>query len=347
MKKRYYTIFDLTPNPSPRERGALPKEKSSLRTENNLGTVGKSHRSKIYEISYTHNLRLLKQFIIFFILAHNTTAQTTLQVATKHVEKVFSGSQSLNIEAEKADIEVITWNGQEIKVEIELIAKHPDRRVASNDLETMKYVADKTKKDVFLRNYLLIKDEKAKPMSNLKAKYTVKIPEGMKVTIQNSFGKILVKGKIKLLKIKSDFCLIDLNEVEGKTELTTHYGEINVRNINGVLTVTSERSDLIINDLAGRCAVNSQYGRINIEGLTNLKKLTINAKKSEINLNKISLNSHAFRLTTTYGKLVLPAGFKEFSWLENSDVNKTAILNTTHPSKIDIVNIFGNINLNN
>ncbi len=294
-----------------------------------------------------HNIRHLKYLTLFIILAHNITAQTTVQVVTKHIEKTFSGSQTLTIEAEKADIEVVTWGGQEIKVEIDLIAKHPDRRVASNDLETMRYVADKMNKDVFLRNYLLIKDEKAKPMSNLKAKYTVKVPEGMKVTIQNSFGKISVKGKLKLLKIKTDFCIVELIDGEGKTELTTHYGEINTQNINGIMTITSERTDLIINELAGRCSINSQYGKINIGGLANLKKLTIEAKKSEINLNKISLNSHAFRLTTTYGKLVLPAGFKEFSWLENSDVNKTAILNTTHPSKIDIVNIFGNINLNN
>jgi Putative adhesin len=291
-----------------------------------------------------HNIRQLKYLALFIILAHNLVAQTTLQVVTKHIEKTFSGSQILIIEAEKADIEVVTWDKQEIKIEIDLIAKHPDRKVASSDLETLKYIADKINKEIFVRNYLLIQNEKLKPTSNLKAKYTVRVPEGMKITIQNSFGKVLVKGKVKLLKIKSDFCIIELNDVDGKIELNTHYGEINAKNNNGVSMITSERSDLIINKLSGDCTINSQYGKLTIEAMSNLKTLTIDAKKSDIVLGEISLKNHSFNLTSKYGKMSLPA---EFSWLENDKTSKVAIFNSTHPSKINITNSFGNITINN
>ncbi len=290
-----------------------------------------------------HNIRQLKYLTLFIILAHNLVAQTTLQVVTKHIEKTFSGSQTLIIEAEKADIEVVTWGKQEVKVEMELIAKHPDRKVASSDLETWKYVADKINHEIFVRNYLLIQNEKTKPTSNLKAKYTISVPEGMKITIQNSFGKVFVKGKVKLLKIKSDFCLVDLNEVEGKIELNTHYGEVNAKKINGVSAITSERSDLTISKLGGDCTINSQYGKLNIESITNLKSLTIDAKKSEIILGETSLKNHSFNLTSKYGKMSLPA---EFSWLANDKNSKVAVFNSTHPSKINITNAFGNITIN-
>lgn len=291
-----------------------------------------------------HNIRQLKYLTLFIVLAHNMAAQTTLQVVTKHIEKTFSGSQNLIIEAEKSDIELITWEKEEIKVEIDLIAKHPDRRVASSDLEMLKYVAEKINKEIFVRNYLLIQNEKLKPVSNLKAKYTIKVPEEMKVTIENSFGKIFMKGKVKLLKIKTDFCMIELNDIEGKIDINTHYGEINAKNLNGTTMIVSERSDLIINKLGGVCTINSQYGKLNIEQTLNLKSLTIDAKKTDISLSKLLLKNHSFNLSSKYGKMLLPA---EFSWIENEKSSKIAILNTTHPSKINITNAFGNITINN
>ncbi len=291
-----------------------------------------------------HNIRQLKYLILFIVLAYNITAQTTLQVVTKHIEKTFNGSQNLIIEAEKADIEVVTWDKQEIKVEIELIAKHLDRKIATNDLETMKYVADKINKEIFLRNYLVIQNEKAKPTSNLKAKYVIRTPEGMKVSIQNSFGKILVKGNTKYLFIKSDFCAIDLNDVEGKIELNTHYGEVNCKGIIGISKINSERSDLIINRLGGECSINAQYGSLKFVSITNLKNLTIDAKKSEISFAEISLPNHCFNLTSKYGKMTLP---RDFSWVENDNISKVAVFNSTHPSKISVKNSFGNISINN
>lgn len=287
---------------------------------------------------------ILTYLTLLISIAYGIEAQTTLQVVTKRIEKTFTGSQTLNIEAEKADIELFTWEKQEIKIEIELIAKHPDRKIATNDLETMKYVADKINKEIFLRNYLLILNEKEKPNSNLKAKYTIRAPEGIKVTIQNSFGKISVKGKSKLLKIKSDFCMIDLDETEGTIELNTHYGEINIKTLNGVSTITSERTDLIINQLGGKCTIINHYGKLNIVSVSNLKILNIDAQKSEILLDGLSLKSYCFNVSSKFGKMTLPA---EFSWLQNDKVLKTAILNTTLPTKIDIKNSFGNITIKN
>ncbi len=281
---------------------------------------------------------------MMFILAHATTAQTTLQVVTKSIEKTFSGSSILNIEAEKADIEILTWEKPEIKVTIDLIAKHPDRKTASSDLEMLKYVAEKTSREVFLRNYLVIQNEKTKPSSNLKVKYSFRIPEEMKVTIQNSFGKVYVKGNIKHLNIKADFCHIELDDLTGNTKLDTHYGEIISKSFNGIAVINSERSDLTFSNLGGQNTINAQYGKLRIESVDGLKSLYINAEKADINFEKAPLKSFYFDVSSRFGKMSLTS---DFSWLQNDKTERSAILNSTLSSKIIINNSFGSITIKN
>ncbi|MBA4853124.1 DUF4097 family beta strand repeat-containing protein [Emticicia sp. BO119] len=287
-------------------------------------------------------IHLLKPLLIGLFLLQQAKAQTTLQVVTKSIEKTFSITPNLVVEAEKADIELITWEKDKIQARIELIAKHPDRNVAKNDLEMLKYIADKMSDKILLRNYLVVQSNAQKPGSNFKTKYTIYLPENLKVTIQNSFGKIFIQGKYSQLTIKSEFCVLDLQKAEGIAKMETYYGVVHSKNFSGVSMIKSERSELFFQQLSGINIINAQYGKIEIESVVNLKSLTINAKKTEINL-KIPLQNHGFNLETRYGKMFLPDGFK---WVQNTDNTKAATYNLSAISKISIQNSFGNISIN-
>lgn len=287
-------------------------------------------------------IRLLKSMLLGLLLIAESQAQTTLQVVTKSIEKTFQATSTLVIEAEKADIELITWEKAEIQAKLELTAKHPDRNTAKNDLEMMKYVADRMSDKILLRNYLVVPAGTQKPNANFKAKYVIHLPENLKVTIQNSFGKILVQGKYSQLNIKSEFCILDLQKVEGNAKLETYYGEMHSKNFTGVTTIKSERSELFFERLSGVNTINAQYGKIEIESVANLKMLTINAKKTEISM-KIPLQNHGFNLESKYGKMSLPDGF---NWLQNTNNNKAATYNLSAISRINIQNSFGNISIN-
>ena len=287
-------------------------------------------------------IQLLKPLLLGLLLIQQSKAQTTLQVVTKSIEKTFLTSSTLVIEAEKADIEIFTWDKQEIQAKIELIAKHPDRNSAKNDLEAMKYIADRTPDKILLRNYLVIKNTSEKPVSNFKAKYIIYMPENLKVSIQNSFGKVFVQGKYSQLTIKSEFCVLDLQKAEGNARLETYYGEVHSKNFNGVTTIKSERSELFFQQMSGAYTINAQYGRIEIESVTGLKALNINAKKTEITL-KVPLQNYGFNIESKYGKVSIPDGFK---WLQNADSAKSATYNLSAIAKINIQNSFGNISIN-
>lgn len=77
-----------------------------------------------------------------FGLMTQAAAQTTLQVATKHLEKDFEAIKSIKIDAEKADIEIVVWNKSKVDLSVDLSAKHPEKAVAAKDLNYLKFAND-------------------------------------------------------------------------------------------------------------------------------------------------------------------------------------------------------------
>lgn len=234
------------------------------------------------------NIRLILPFLqlsLIVFLAFNLNAQTTLQVVTKVIEKSFSAQPILEIEAEKAAIFIEIWDKAEVKVSLELAAKHPDKKIAVTDLEMMKYVIEKIGGKLFLKNYLAVENLKNKPNSNFKAKYTIFLPKNTALNITNSFGKIYAKALTNKLKIKADFCKIELEDITGDVKLNTHYGELFLNEINATLSINTDRSDVMISNLAGESKLNSSFGNINITSLTKpFKKLEITANKADLKL---------------------------------------------------------------
>jgi hypothetical protein len=280
---------------------------------------------------------------MLLLLSSRAFPQEVLQVVTKSIDKTFAPTQNLKVDAEKADIELMVWEGDKIKVSLELIAKHPDRKTALKDLEMLKYVADKFGNEVVLRNYLQIQQENTKVESNLKAKYVIKIPELMAINIHNTFGKISITGKYKQLQLKTDFCNTELKKIIGNLKLETHYGEVFCQSVSGKISIKSDRTNLNISDISDECVIRSQYGKMQIQRIMNLQKLTIDAQKSEITLVGVSLKNHAFHLVNDYGKLKIPSGFS--SSTQNN--HQVAMLNENLTSKIYIVNSFGTTSIEN
>lgn len=287
--------------------------------------------------------RVLYPFISTWFLSNEGLAQGTLQVVTKSIDKSFDRTQSIKIEAEKADIELVVWSGEKIKVSIDLTAKHPNRKDALNDLEMMKYVAEKFGNVLVLRNYIQIENEKMKPVSNLKAKFVISIPEQMMVSIQNSFGKINISGKFKQLQLKTDFCNTELKNVSGIIKLDSHYGEVNAHDLSGKVELKSDRTEINLTKISKDFTITGNFLKLSINSVSNLQRLKIEAQKSEISLEGIFIKNHHFHLVSEYGKLKVPPNFVS-SHLKNKE---TATFNENIASTISISNSFGTISIEN
>ncbi len=218
------------------------------------------------------------------VFCHASGQAQTLQVVTKSVEKtfVFGKIKRISISAERADVEVSTWDRPEIKITVDLVAKHPDRTVATNDLDYFKHLIEASGNTVYARNYVLLPKGAAKPQANLKARYRLVVPASGAVTIQNNFGKVLIDGLSQETTVKADFCAVVLQNLVGKIAVDARFGTLRAENVDGDLALTTDRSDCHLKNIKGQCRIRAEYGNIEIETDKTLVKMDVKINQTTL-----------------------------------------------------------------
>lgn len=281
--------------------------------------------------------------ILLTICSKDIFAQNiTLQVVSKKIENTYSAIQRLNIQGEKADIELYAWTNPEIKVTTELIAKHPNRETAKNDLSVLKYEPRIIGNELYLGSYVLLNKNAEKPTSNLKTHYIIFLPTQVALEISNVFGKVVVKGKFMKFKLKSEFSQIEMTDIQGVSNISTKFGEIITERTDGEMQIETDHSDLTMKQLSGNCKIKANYGKIDIQPAKGLDKLDINANKTDVQLAYAKLCS--IEAQNDYGKLNVP---NNFTWKINNEQQKIATFSQPNKPKILVKNTFGNTSIEN
>ncbi|NBC09669.1 MAG: hypothetical protein GVY26_20950 [Bacteroidetes bacterium] len=250
------------------------------------------------------------------------TAQTSkLHVITKRLEKSFPyrDKYELNIEGEKADVLIETWDKPEIAVELELIARHPDRATAEADVEKIRYIAKRIKNKIYLRNYISIKEGEEKPVSNLQARYTVRVPENCPVYLKNYFGVANVTNLNNRFRFRGEFSNIGMENLRGEIDLDTRFGEIQAKAVDGQVAMDTRRTDITLEQIAGNYNIQTLYGKLRILSISEgLLDLNINAEKSEVFLFDSQLLEYGYSLTAQHGQIYFPSDLK-LEFLKNTE----------------------------
>ena len=297
-------------------------------------------------------MNFLKNILpVLFILATTGMAQTqtTLHVVSKTIEKVmpYKNGYEVNIEGEKAEIRVDTWEKDQVRVFTELIAKHPDKKTAEQDLDLMEYSAEQHGKNIYFRNYISKKG--APPQSELKAIYTITLPADCPVYLKNNFGLSNVSNLTNALTINSEFSKIWLENLRGEIGVTSRFGDITGRKIDGNVVFNTRRSNITLHEIKGNWNINAQYGIMKF--FTNpspeLLTMNINAEKSDVYFFDPQPNYYGYTLTAHYGNISVPNDLK-FNFLENSNQLKKAVFSSQiGQSNISIKISFGDITIRN
>lgn len=282
---------------------------------------------------------LIKITLLLLFSVGGATSQTVLQVVSKHIEKEFPNSPRLTIDADKADIELTSWEKKTVQVSILLTAKHPDKKTAEADLKLFKVIAEQRVDGIYLRNFLSSDTRSAHANgSNFKTKFSIKVPEGMLLKIKDSFGKINIHAKTEEVNLTTNFCAIQLSNLEGKLTLDTRYGDADLMNLTSSTMIRSNRTDLKFQNFGGSLNLKSNYGKVIFSGLAStMKNLAIEANKTDILLREIALSRYAFELSNQYGELRIPS---EFTLKKDEKNQKRAVFNLSNKHLISINNSF-------
>ncbi len=254
---------------------------------------------------------------IFISFSFSLFGQSALKVVTKKVEQtfVYKEGYELNIEGEKAEISVQSWDEAKIKIELELTAEHTDKKVAQTDVEKIQYEMERHKNKIYARNYI---NEDQAPASSLSARYVITMPRNCPIYIKNHYGEVNVNDLANSLKVNSHFSPVGLQNIDGFIEIRSRFGDISGQSLNGDINVFSRRSDVTLSDLKGMLNLESQYGQIHLARFAALTGLNIKAEKSDIFLDVPGFDLFAYLIESSHSKMQIPSEL-DFKYVENDN----------------------------
>ncbi len=257
--------------------------------------------------------------LLVWALAIGASAQNTVQVISKKIEKDFSyrNGYEVNVEGERAEVIVESWEKNDINVLIEIYVKHPDKATAERDMEAVHYLADRVKNKIYLRNYLSVKEGTPKPVSIIYVKYTIRVPRECPVYLKNYFGTVNVNNLFSRLKINSEFSKIGLENIQGFMDVKTRFGDLSGQNLDGDMFVDARRSDVLLQDLKGRYDLKAMYGTIEIFAGKDIVDLNIDADKAKVILHTPNPALFGYAINVSQGDIQFPKGMN-FNFLENT-----------------------------
>ncbi len=280
--------------------------------------------------------------------AHALSAQKVLQVASRTIEKTFPYQQGaeLNIEGEKAEIRVSTWERDEVKIKLEIFSRHPEKHEAARSLEAMRWKVDQHANKIYFRNYI---DEKLNPSAALKAVYTVLLPADCPVYLKNHFGMTDVRELSRSLRINSEFSKTWLRQLQGDIQVVSSYGDVEGDGLSGNVFIQANRGDISLHRLQGRVDIVSKYGVVKLFTAPTdpLLSLNITADRSDVYFFDPQPGLYGYTLTAHYGNITAPADLR-FNFVENSRSLKRAVFNPgKETGTISIKITFGDIVIRN
>ena len=236
----------------------------------------------------------------------------TVQVITKRINKDFSykDGYEVNIDGDRAEVYIETWDQPIIRMQIDLVTKHPSRQTAERDLEYLNYLAQRVKNKIYLRNYLSVPEGQPQPQSQLKAIYTLKVPAECPVYLKTNYGLADIENLRNRLRINSRFSQIGMQNIKGWIDINTFFGDVTGDWLDGNVAITSRRSDLTLNNISGHFDINAQYGILKLFANAGLLDLNLQADHSQVFFNSASFNKFQYNLVANQSKLQLPSGLK-------------------------------------
>ncbi len=246
--------------------------------------------------------------ILLVAAASILKGQQTVHVVTKRIEKTFNykAGYELNIEGEKAQVEMDSWAKNEIRVVMELVARHPEKATAEEDLEAMKYLADRIRNKIYLRNYVSVKEGDPKPAAELSATYHITLPENCPVYLKNFFGVSNISNLSGGLRLQSEFSRVGLQNISGEMNLRTRFGDLFAEQLDGDVSLYSRRSDVTLRDIQGVYRIQAAYGTLNLFINPGLAELDIRGEKTDIFLHGPDLDQFRYDLTALEGDILFP-----------------------------------------
>ncbi|MGB0525683.1 MAG: DUF4097 family beta strand repeat-containing protein [Flammeovirgaceae bacterium] len=232
----------------------------------------------------------------------------TVQVISKTIEKQFdwSAREEVKVEGEKAKVTVYGWDKSSVKVTLKQISKAPTKEIATKELAYQRYILEKRKGVIHIKNYFAIPKGTHQVEGIQKVEYEIWLPKKSKLTLKNNYGNTSLKNLAGDLHLNTKYGNIILDQYSGNASVKSYFGDLTVNDFAGSLYTDSNHTMTTLSNVAGDVELNSVLGDVIISYSTRITRCKVMANKADVTLNRLDWNQAFIQLSSTYGDLLLP-----------------------------------------
>jgi len=272
----------------------------------------------------------------------------------RNISKTYpSSGNTLNIDNQFGTVKIVTWDKNEIKVDIHIEASSTVKENAEKTFERMDVEDKQDGKNIYFKTTF----EKNKTKENISCNncnntmsvdYTIQLPSSTPLNIENSFGSIEIPDYNGPVSIDSKYGHLTAGKIAKPQDVTVEFGRADIKSI-GNTDLTFKYSSITIDNLSGNCTLNMSfcgYSKITLDN--SLTGLTVKDSYSSVHLDPAPNLSASYNIQTSYGSVIdkTDIGIKRTDTPEKygPDLNKTYEGKSGSGNvKIDIRSSFGNI----
>ena len=272
----------------------------------------------------------------------------------RNISKTYPASgNTLNIDNQFGAVKIVTWDKNEIKVDIHIETSSTNKEFADKTFERLDVQDKQDGKNVYFKTIHNKNKENDKVSCNdcsntMSVDYTVQIPSGNALNIENTFGSIEIPDYTGPVSLTNKYGHLTAGKLSRPEKIVVEFGKADLKSI-GNIDLTFKYTSVNIGSLTGNCKLNLQfcgYSKVNLDnGLTSL---TVHDSYSSLHLVPAANLAATYNIATSYGSFVdkTNAGITRTDSPEKygADLNKRYEGKSGAGTiKIDIKSSFGNI----
>jgi hypothetical protein len=272
----------------------------------------------------------------------------------RNISKTYAAAgNTLHIDNQFGQVKVVTWDKNEIKVDIHIETSSTHKEIADKTFERIDVEDRQDGKNIYFKTTHNKGDKKESTScnncsNNMSVDYTIQLPANTSLNIENSFGGIELPDYNGPVSIKSKYGHLAAGKLAKPQQLSVEFGKANIKSI-GNTDLDFKYSTITIDNLTGNCKLNMSfcsYSKITLDN--NLTGLTVKDSYSSVHLDPAPDLSATYTIQTSYGSVIdkTDIGIKRTDTPEKygPDLNKTYEGKSGNGNvKIDIKSSFGNI----
>lgn len=222
-----------------------------------------------------------------------------------------SSNQKVSIKNSFGSIQVNSYKGSEVKVEVTVIAKASSDERAQDILDNIT-INDNGGSTVSFETKIGNKSNRGKKNENqgMEINYVVQMPEGNPLNVQNEFGKTTLGDRSGSTDIIQKFGELVVGSLTNVEQIKVEFGSIKADKISGGKTAFSY-SEVKINNFGGAVKSSLEFCSKTKIGITNdVTDINISNSYSDIELSFPANFNGTFAIHTSFGDFDNDSPFK-------------------------------------